>query len=57
MQDSERPLATAGQLKNSPKINDTFVCLYGDSIYEFPLKTMIENHLEFKNRYINGSCY
>ena len=43
---SERPLATAGQLKTASKyLNDTFVCLYGDSIYEFPLKTMIENHL------------
>jgi mannose-1-phosphate guanylyltransferase len=46
---SERPLATAGQLKTASKyLNDTFVCLYGDSIYEFPLKTMIENHLDSK---------
>jgi mannose-1-phosphate guanylyltransferase len=44
---SERPLATAGQLKTaSSYLNETFVCLYGDSIYEFPLKTMIENHLD-----------
>jgi mannose-1-phosphate guanylyltransferase len=44
---SERPLATAGQLKTaSDFLNDTFVCLYGDSIYEFPLKTMIENHID-----------
>ncbi len=43
---SERPLATAGQLKTaSSYLKETFVCLYGDSIYEFSLKTMIENHL------------
>ena len=43
---SERPLATAGQLKTaSGYLNETFVCLYGDSIYEFPLNTMIDNHL------------
>jgi mannose-1-phosphate guanylyltransferase len=44
---SERPLATAGQLKTASEyLNETFVCLYGDSIYDFPLKTMIENHLD-----------
>ena len=43
---SERPLATAGQLKTASKyLDETFVCLYGDSIYEFPLNTMIDNHL------------
>jgi len=43
---SERPLATAGQLKTaSGYLDETFVCLYGDSIYEFPLNTMIDNHL------------
>lgn len=42
---SDRPLATAGQLKTSSKfIKDSFVCLYGDSVYEFPLSEMIENH-------------
>ncbi|MDQ6724206.1 MAG: nucleotidyltransferase family protein [Thermoproteota archaeon] len=50
---SERPLATAGQLKTASKyLDETFVCLYGDSIYEFPLKTMIENHLK-SNTYIS----
>jgi mannose-1-phosphate guanylyltransferase len=44
---SERPLATAGQLKTASEyLDETFVCLYGDSIYEFPLKTMIDNHLD-----------
>jgi mannose-1-phosphate guanylyltransferase len=44
---SERPLATAGQLKTASRyLDETFVCLYGDSIYEFSLRKMIENHLE-----------
>jgi mannose-1-phosphate guanylyltransferase len=43
---SERPLATAGQLKTAEKLlDDTFVCLYGDSIYEFPLHKMIDDHM------------
>lgn len=42
---SDRPLATAGQLRTASKfISDPFVCLYGDSVYEFPLGEMIENH-------------
>jgi mannose-1-phosphate guanylyltransferase len=46
---SERPLATAGQLKTaSTFLDDSFVCLYGDSIYEFPLKKMIDDHLDSK---------
>lgn len=44
---SERPLATAGQLKTASQfVKDTFVCIYGDSIYEFPLDKMIENHFD-----------
>ena len=46
---SERPLATAGQLKSAEKLlNETFVCLYGDSIYEFGLEKMIDEHKESK---------
>ena len=46
---SERPLATAGQLKSAEKLlNETFVCLYGDSIYEFNLQKMIDAHKESK---------
>jgi len=46
---SERPLATAGQLKSAQNlIHDTFVCLYGDSIYEFGLADMIHQHIESK---------
>jgi len=42
---SERPLGTAGQLKSAePFINDAFLCLYGDSIYEFDLKELINKH-------------
>jgi len=46
---SERPLATAGQLKSAEKLlNETFVCLYGDSIYEFNLEKMIDEHKQSK---------
>ena len=46
---SERPLATAGQLKSAEKmLHETFVCLYGDSIYEFNLQAMINEHKESK---------
>ena len=46
---SERPLATAGQLKTAEKLLDeTFVCVYGDSVYEFSLKKMIESHRKLK---------
>lgn len=42
---SERPLATAGQLKTAEKLLDEpFVCVYGDSIYKFNLKKMIKEH-------------
>jgi mannose-1-phosphate guanylyltransferase len=46
---SERPLATAGQLKTAEKLlDDTFVCLYGDSVYEFNLGNMIDEHRKSK---------
>jgi mannose-1-phosphate guanylyltransferase len=43
---SERPLATAGQLKTAEKLleDDSFVCVYGDSVYEFDLRKMIKQH-------------
>ena len=42
---SSKPLATAGQLKTAEKfIDDAFVCLYGDSIYNFSLRNMIKHH-------------
>jgi mannose-1-phosphate guanylyltransferase len=46
---SDRPLATAGQLKTAePLIDDTFVCVYGDAVYEFPINSMIEEHRNSK---------
>jgi mannose-1-phosphate guanylyltransferase len=47
---SNKPLATAGQLKTAEKfIDDTFVCLYGDSIYNFSLRDMIRKHKKSKS--------
>lgn len=47
---SDRPLATAGQLKTASSfLDDTFVCLYGDSIYEFDLKRMVDEHKKSKS--------
>jgi mannose-1-phosphate guanylyltransferase len=46
---SERPLATAGQLKTAEKLlDDSFVCVYGDSVYEFNLRKMMRQHKESK---------
>ncbi len=46
---SERPLATAGQLKTAEKMqNARFLCLYGDSIYDFDLGKMVHEHEESK---------
>ena len=46
---SKKPLATAGQLKTAEKfIDSTFVCLYGDSIYNFSLRNMIKEHKKSK---------
>ena len=42
---ANRPLATAGQLKTAEEfLHETFVCVYGDSIFNFNLKSMIEYH-------------
>jgi len=46
---SNRPLATAGQLKTAEKfVDDTFVCMYGDTIFDFNLRNMIKQHLQKK---------
>jgi mannose-1-phosphate guanylyltransferase len=46
---ANKPLATAGQLKTAEKfIDDTFVCMYGDSIYGFNLRNMIKQHKQKK---------
>jgi mannose-1-phosphate guanylyltransferase len=54
---SSKPLATAGQLKTAEKfIDESFVCVYGDSIFDFDLKTMISQHLK-KKSFITMSLY
>ncbi|MDA1124519.1 MAG: nucleotidyltransferase family protein [Crenarchaeota archaeon] len=54
---SNKPLATAGQLKTAEKfIKETFVCLYGDSIYNFNLRNMIKEHRKSKSN-ITMSLY
>jgi mannose-1-phosphate guanylyltransferase len=46
---AQRPLATAGQLKTAEEyVHETFVCVYGDSIFDFNLKNMIEYHKKKK---------
>ena len=47
---ANRPLATAGQLKTAEEfIDDLFVCVYGDSIFDFSLKNMVEYHKRKKS--------
>ncbi len=47
---SNKPLATAGQLKTAEEfVDDTFVCLYGDSIFNFSLRNMVKQHLKKKS--------
>ncbi len=47
---SNKPLATAGQLKTAEEfIDDSFVCVYGDSIFDFKLKDMINQHKRKKS--------
>jgi len=42
---SDRPLGTAGQLKSAEKlVDDTFICIYGDSIYKFDLNILVKSH-------------
>ena len=54
---STKPLATAGQLKTAEKfIDDTFVCVYGDTLLNFNLKNMIKQHKE-KKSFITMSLY
>lgn len=54
---SNRPLATAGQLKTAEKlIDDTFVCMYGDSIFDFNLQSMINQHKR-KKSFVTMSLY
>jgi mannose-1-phosphate guanylyltransferase len=54
---SKKPLATAGQLKTAEKfIDDAFVCVYGDSLFDFNLRNMITDHKK-KKSFITMSLY
>lgn len=54
---SNKPLATAGQLKTAEDfIDDTFVCMYGDSIYNFSLRKMVKEHVK-KKAFITMSLF
>jgi mannose-1-phosphate guanylyltransferase len=54
---ANKPLATAGQLKTAEKfVDETFVCVYGDSIFGFSLKNMIKYHKK-KKSFITMSLY
>lgn len=44
---ADRPLGTAGQLKSAEQLlsnHERFICLYGDSLYEFDLGDMVDAH-------------
>ncbi|MBI4257998.1 MAG: nucleotidyltransferase family protein [Thaumarchaeota archaeon] len=46
---SKRPMGTAGQLKSVEKhLDETFVCLYGDSLFTFNLADALEYHRKKK---------
>jgi mannose-1-phosphate guanylyltransferase len=46
---SEKPLGTGGQLKSAEKfLDDTFVCVYGDSIFQFDVCKMVKTHHQKK---------
>ena len=54
---SNKPLATAGQLKTAEEfIDGTFVCMYGDSIFDFNLRSMINQHQQ-KKSFVTMSLY
>jgi len=54
---ANRPLATAGQLKTAEKfIDQTFVCMYGDSIFDFNLRNMVKQHKQ-KKSFVTMSLY
>ena len=54
---SGKPLGDAGQLKTAQKfIDDTFVCVYGDSLFDFSLRNMITDHKK-KKSFITMSLY
>jgi mannose-1-phosphate guanylyltransferase len=54
---ADKPLATAGQLKTAESfVGDTFVCVYGDSVFNFDLKKMVTQH-KTKKSFITMSLH
>ena len=54
---SSKPLGDAGQLKTAQKfIDDTFVCVYGDSLFDFSLRNMITDHKKKKSYTTMSLC-
>lgn len=54
---SSKLLGTAGQLKTAEKfIDNTFVCLYADSLYTFDLQSMIKQHKQNNSFATIGIC-
>jgi len=44
---TKTPMGTAGQLQSAENlINDTFLCIYGDSIFDFVIHDMIDFHFK-----------
>jgi mannose-1-phosphate guanylyltransferase len=46
---ADKPLGIGGQLRNAaPKLPSRFVCLYGDAILDFDLKSLLKLHAQKK---------
>ncbi|MEM1994108.1 MAG: nucleotidyltransferase family protein [Nitrososphaerales archaeon] len=46
---TSRPMGTAGQLKSAaPFIDEAFLCVYGDTIFDFNLQDLVNKHKEKK---------
>jgi mannose-1-phosphate guanylyltransferase len=44
---TSRPMGTAGQLKSAASyLSDTFLCVYGDTIFNFDLQKFVDKHRE-----------
>ncbi len=44
---TSRPMGTAGQLKSAaPFIDEAFLCVYGDTVFDFNLEYLINKHKE-----------
>ena len=42
---THRPMGTAGQLKSAEGyVNETFICVYGDSVFDFDLRKVVQFH-------------